>query len=114
MHRVWSTVNSAKLLTDLEVADVEVVSEDGDVRGLVHEAGAVEVLDQVSGIRVDDEDGSADGVDDDDAAVGGRCEAGGDVDEPDADAANEVTAVIEHLEEPQSQIMTWTSEAISL
>lgn len=55
------------------------------------------MLDQVSGVRVDDEDGTADGVDDDDPAVGGRGQAGGDVDEPDADAANEVAAVVENL-----------------
>ena len=55
------------------------------------------MLDQVSGVRVDDENGTADGVDDDDPAVGGRGQAGGDVDEPDADAANEVAAVVENL-----------------
>ena len=55
------------------------------------------MLDQVSGVRVDDEDGTADGVDDDDPAVGGRGQAGCDVDEPDADAANEVAAVVENL-----------------
>lgn len=89
---------------NLEIADVKIIAEDGDVGRLVHESGTVETSDQTSGFRVDHEDGSADGVDHHHEAVGGRGQASRDVDEPDADAVNELATVAEKLQEKKSRI----------
>lgn len=80
----------------LEVADVELVPEHGDVRGLSHELRALNVADEAA-IFIDDEDGRGHRVDHDDVAFARNGQAGHDVDETDRDAADEVAEGRENL-----------------
>ena len=84
-------------MRNLKIADVEVIAEDCNIGGLVHESAAIQTSHKISDIRVDHEDGSTDGVNYDHETIRGRGEAGRNVDEADADAVCEFTALVKNL-----------------
>ena len=82
---------------NLKVADVKVILEHGDVRGLNHKISTLEIAQRLSVFRIDDKNGRDDGIDDDDAPV--RCcrQSGHDFNKTDADATQKHATFVEDL-----------------
>ncbi len=76
-------------MANLEVADVVLAAEDGQVRGFAHALRTVEPLDDLAVLR-HAEHGRADRVDDDDVALLVDGQSGHDVDVADVDALHEL------------------------